>query len=68
MQLFQQTINEQNQKIHKAALKQRIVAYKDSRGADHKGLEAHIHFLLIEHNFDFPALGVMGKDFLVRKT
>ena len=37
-------------------------------GANHKGLEAHIHFLLLEHDFDFPAMGVMGEDFLVRKA
>ena len=35
--------------------------------ANHKGLEAHIHFLLLEHDFNVPAVGVMGKDLLIRK-
>ena len=37
-------------------------------GTDHKGIEAHIHFLLLEHDLDFPAVGVMRKNFPIRKA
>lgn len=33
-----------------------------------KGLEPHIHFLLLEHDLNFPAMGIIRKDFLVRKA
>ena len=36
-------------------------------GANHEGFKAHIHFLLLEHDFNVPAVGVMGKDLLIRK-
>ena len=35
---------------------------------NHKGFEAQIHFLLLEHNLNFPAVGIMRKDFPVRKA
>ena len=35
---------------------------------NHKGFEAHIHFLLFEHDLNFPTMGIMCKDFLVRKA
>ena len=35
---------------------------------NHKGFEAHIHFLLLEHDLNFPAMGVMRKNFPIRKA
>ena len=35
--------------------------------ADHKGFEAHVHFMLLEHDLNLPAVGIMGKNLLVRK-
>ncbi len=37
-------------------------------GTNHKGFEAHIHFLQLEHDFNFPAMGVMRKNFPIRKA
>lgn len=37
-------------------------------GADHKGFKAQVHFMLLEHDLDFPAAGVMGQNLLIRKT
>ena len=36
-------------------------------GANHKGFEAHIHFLLLEHDLDLPAMGIMVKEHLIRQ-
>lgn len=36
-------------------------------GANHKGFEAQVHFMLLEHDLDFPAAGVMGQNLLIRK-
>ena len=35
---------------------------------NHKGFEAQIHFLLLEHDLNFPAMGVMRKNFPIRKA
>ena len=35
--------------------------------ANHEGFEVHVHFMLLEHNLDFPAMGVMSQDFRIRK-
>ena len=37
-------------------------------GTNHKGFETHIHFLLLEHDLNFPTMGVMRKNFLIRKA
>ena len=37
-------------------------------GTNHKGFESHIHFLLLEHDLNFPAMGVMRKNFSIRKV
>lgn len=37
-------------------------------GADHKEFKAQVHFMLLEHDLDFPAAGVMGQNLLIRKT
>jgi len=37
-------------------------------GTNHEGLESQIHFLLLKHDLNFPAMGIMGKDFLIRKA
>ena len=36
-------------------------------GANHKGFKAKVHFMLLEHDLDFPAAGVMGQNLLIRK-
>ena len=36
-------------------------------GTDHKGFETHIHFLLLEHDLNFPSVGIMRKNFPIRK-
>ena len=35
---------------------------------NHKGFETHIHFLLLKHDLNFPAMGVMRKNFPIRKA
>ena len=37
-------------------------AVNGNSGTNHKGIEAHIHFLLLEHDLNFPAMGVMRKN------
>lgn len=37
-------------------------------GAEHKGFKAQVNFMLFKHDFNFPAVGVMGQNFLIRKT
>ena len=36
-------------------------------GTDHKGFETHIHFMLLEHDLNFPSVGIMRKNFPIRK-
>lgn len=36
-------------------------------GADHKGFKAQVHFMLLKHDLNFPAAGVMGQNLLIRK-
>ena len=43
-------------------------AVNGNSGTNHKGFEAHIHFLLLEHDLNFPSMGVMRKDFPIRKA
>lgn len=35
-------------------------------GTNHEGFEAPIHFLLLEHDFEFSSGGCNGKDHLIR--
>ena len=35
---------------------------------NHKGFKAQIYFLLLEHDINFPAMGVMRKNFPIRKA
>ena len=37
-------------------------------GTYHKRFETQIHFLLLEHDLNFPAVGIMRKNFPVRKA
>lgn len=37
-------------------------------GTDHKGFEAHIHFLLLKHDLNFPAMSVMTQDCFIRQA
>ena len=37
-------------------------------GTNQKGFEPYIHFLLLEHDLNFPAMGIMRKNFTVSKA
>lgn len=37
-------------------------------GTNHKGLKAQVHFMLLKHDLNFPAVGVMGQNLVIRKT
>ena len=42
-------------------------AFNGLGGANHKGFEAQVHFMLLEHNLNFLTAGVMGQNLLIRK-
>ena len=37
-------------------------------GPNHERFEPHIHFVLLEHDLNLPAVRVMGKDYLIRQS
>ena len=37
-------------------------------GTGHEGFETHIHFLLLEHDLNLPAVCVISKDLSIRKV
>ena len=42
-------------------------AVNGNHRADHKGFEAHVHFMLLEHDLNLPAMGVMSQYFFISK-
>lgn len=37
-------------------------------GTNHKRFKAQVHFMLLKHDLNFPAVGVMGQNLVIRKT